>query len=145
MLKCTDLAYARNDKGEVVKIERYERVYLNYGPDDPVVERDKTVNKVSIGKVMVPRDSKSVHDGNALMAQAIAYFQSDLAKAEPMLALLDCLDYGANLKNKPTLTVDKPIDEDKAFEAAAKKLMLTRPGKFASLADAITAVKAFMS
>jgi hypothetical protein len=149
MLKCKDIVFLRakgSDKLEGLSkfavIKEYIRYYLNYGPDDPIVERPKTADNVDLGMTTVPAADKSIYDEDTLFAQAIDYFKTVRGKERPMTALLDALDYGANLQARPSMK--EPEDEDKAYEDAAKKLLNAKNSKFKSLEEAIAAVKLMM-
>jgi len=140
MLTCKDIAYKRNEKGEVVEQKVYDRIYFEFGSADPIEERDKTVGGKSIGKIQVPKADKTVMDHNDLFAETITYLQDVRKVSEPLLHVLRFFSKGDDLATRPTFTADKPVDVDKATEAAAKKLVAL--GLFSSVAEASADIRA---
>src|SRR3954463_13876661 len=97
MLKLTDLVVVKNEKGEVIATQAYQRVYLAYGPNDPFITRDVKSGKEKIGEKQEPKDTKSVHDSNELFAAAIEYIQTEKPKSDAVIVLLSEAEYGLDL------------------------------------------------
>lgn len=144
MLVCRDIAYYKNEKGVVSETRTYDRVYFEYGPNDPTEEKEVKVDGKVIGTKVKPKDDKTVHTPDELFTAAIAHIQAQKPKTDPLIALLTEYSYGADLGVRSGLrnqmAPTKPVDEDKAIEQAAKKLVAI--GYATDLADGIAKVRA---
>lgn len=140
MLICKGIVVTKDAKGDLSALKAYDRVYLNFGPNDEIETVDKTVNGKKVGDVTRPKGDRSVHAPQDLMRDALTFLQSKFPKSDPVGILLESADYGLDLKAqapiRQSITPGKPIDEDKATEKTAK--LLVAMGKFPTL-DAATA------
>ncbi len=144
MLTCKGIVVTKNAKGDMEKMQSYDRVYFAYGPNDEVVEQGKMVNDKEVGKVTKPKADKSVHPSRELLKAALDFIQTEYPKSDPVTVLLESADYGFDLKRqapiRAALSPSKPVDEDKANEKMAKTLVAM--GKFPTLDAALVFLRA---
>lgn len=157
MLTCKDIMLVKNQKNEVIAYKVYDRIYFDFGPNDPTEEKAVTANDKPVeveGKPfskVVPKNATSVHPAAELAQAAIGYLQTqENAKpkpedrVDPWLILLGeastQYDLGVRSKLRQQATPGKPVDMDKATEAFAKKLVAA--GKYKTVEEAAAAVKA---
>lgn len=123
--------------------QEYNRVYLEYGPNDPTESYSKTVEgkDVTVGgkkwEGVRPKNDVTVHDTTELLEAALAHFQKTYpthkdadgkeVPNDPMFVLLQAASYGADLWERNTLQgkirPGKPKDEAKATETILKNLV----------------------
>lgn len=156
MLKLKDIVLVKNDKNEVVKFKVYDRVYFDFGPNDPTEEKEVTANDKPVQvngenfKKVVPKNGVSVHPVNELVEQAISFIKDaykDLPadkQPEPYRVLLGEAstnwDLGVRSGFRNELAPPKPVDLDKATLNFAKKLV--QAGKYKTIEEAVQAAKA---
>lgn len=134
MLKTRDMIVVNTkdaegkDKG--FKSQTYERVWLEYGANDPVETINKTNKGKTIGEVTRPKNDVTVHQSDDLMTEAHDLYVAEFdPKGEDdnkvWRKMLEDMSYGRNLRvtapTRQTLAPTKPIDQDKAILDAAKK------------------------
>lgn len=125
MLVCKDIVLTAG------KATEYDRVYLEYGPNDPVETFGKTHKGEAVkldGKEWQgtrPKNAVTTHAATELLEQAIQYFaQKYPAQKDAWITSLEAQSYGADLWVRNALQADlKPVDKSAAIEAAAKNLV----------------------
>ena len=142
MLTCRGIVVTKNAKGDMEKMQSYDRIYYAFGPNDPIVEVPKTVNGKEVGKVTKPKDEKSVHSPRELLKACLDDLQARYPKSDPILVNLSGFDYGNDLQAQAPIRaalVGKPIDEDAATAKMAKTLVAM--GNFATIDEATAFVR----
>lgn len=157
MVRLRDIMLVKNQKNEVVNHKVYDRIYFDFGPNDPTEEKAVTANDSPVlvdgqpFKKIVPKNTVSVHPPAELAKAAVEFFTAEEAKKEkeadridPWLVILGeastQYDLGVRSKLRQQATPGKPVDMDKATEAFAKKLVAA--GKYKTVEEAAAAVKA---
>lgn len=154
MLVCRDIVVVKDDSKNVLTQE-YDRFYLEHGSNFPVIEKTKTVDKKELtvnGSVWRGTEPKATEtestDVETLLAEALAKVQELYpGTAEkpnnPYAVLLEAASYGLDLWRRNEIQgkirPSKPIDENSALQAIAKKLV--QSGKAKTMEEAVEKAK----
>jgi hypothetical protein len=126
MLTTDDIVVVSQGDKKPASTQFYKRVWLEYGPKDPVKTREKKSGGKVVGEVTVPESDKTVHTSAELLADVERLYKEEFPNSDAWLKALEDMSYGRNLRVTQPIRVklspDKPVDHDRAMQDAAKKL-----------------------
>jgi hypothetical protein len=134
VIQLNDLVCANVEENgkKVAKTSAFKKTYFNFGPTDPIEDRDKQFNGSPIGKVSVPKESESKHSVTELYDEMIKFFATKYATtkdgvvtpANAHKVVLDLVTSAFDIAERAPIAVAlrpaKPLDETKVFESTAK-------------------------
>lgn len=156
MLRCEDIVAVKDEKRLLGEPVPFQRIYFEYADTDPVKDFDRESNSIEkdgskksyTSTVKIPAEDKTAGDPNALVAEAVAFFQghANYSDKNPWLVLLEFASKGfdpevrneiRDLRKKEYGIAPKIAAKDpgKALESAAKQLVAG--GMFPDVAAAL--------